>query len=305
MTARLVSLVRSRGGVILRADAARVGIDAQTLTRLTREGELIRVRTGAYTLTEDWVASDDLERYAVRTRAVLRTRPELAASHHCALVLAGLSAPGLDLETIHAVDPRRERTKVRNRNALSVHPCPDAIGIIRDDHGDPMVEPAAAVVQVGIDSDEATFAVLLDLALAARLITIPGTAAALDARGRRRRRVGRLRQLLASADPLTPAPDATRLRVLLMDLGFRPRLRVPIRGRDGGLLARPELLVGTSIAVVRSAYPTEVIERLRQVGVAVALIHGADLEHPDRVARAVAGAMQEVAGMQRERARGA
>lgn len=305
MTARLVSLVRSRGGVIATSEAAVLGLDAEALCRLARAGDLTRVRAGAYAVTDDWAEASDPERYAVRTRAVLRTRPGLVASHHSALVLAGVSAPGLDLETIHAVDARTPRPKVRSRAGLSVHPCPGGVHVIHDDHGDPRLEPATALVQVGMSQTEPTFAVLLDQALAARRVTVHEVAAALDAQDRRHARVGRLRRLLAAADPLTPGPEASRLRTLLMDLGFRPRLRVPIRGRDGGLVARPELLVGTSIAVVRTAYPPDVLERLRQVGVAVALVPGEHLDHPELVARAVAGAMQEVAVLQRERARGA
>lgn len=305
MTARLVDLVRSRGGVVGRREAERIGVDAADLTRLAREGALVRVRAGAYAVRDDWLTAGGLERYAVRARAVLRTREELIASHHTALVLAGVCVPGVDLETIHAVDLRRERTKLRTRDGLSVHPGSMRLPTVRDELGDRMVEPAAALVQVGMDQDETTFAVLVDQALARGGTSLSDIAAALDAHGRRRHRVGRLHRLLAAADPLTAGPEASRLRIVLMGLGFRPRLRVPIRGIDGGLLARPELLIGTSIAVVRTAYPPDVLDRLRHVGVAVALVRDEDLDHPERVARAVASGMQEVAVMQRERARGA
>lgn len=305
MTAHLLRLVRARGAVITRIDAERLGLDAAALCRLAREGHLARVRAGAYAVAADWAQASDVERYAVRTRAVLRTRPELVASHHSALVLAGVVVPGMDLEVIHAVDSRGQRHRVRRRGGLSVHPRTGGRKVIRDDHGDLMLEPATALVQVGLDEGELDFAVMLDRALGLRRATVEQVAAALDAEDRRSRRVGQLRRLLERADPLSPGPEATRLRILLTELGFRPRLRVPVRGRDGGLLARPELLVGTSIAVVRSAYSPGDADRLRQVGIAVALVTHEDLDHPDRVARVVAGAMREVAVMQRERARGA
>lgn len=305
MTARLFSLVRARGGVITGADADRLGLDAIALSRLTREGHLTRVRPGAYAAAADWAGASDVERYAMRTRAVLRTRPELVASHQAALVLAGVVVPRMDLEVVHAVDIGAARTRARRRDGLSVHPSPQGCDIARDDHGDRMLEPATALVQVGVDQGELAFAVCLDRALSTRATSTEQVADVLDAQRRCRRRAGRLRQLLESADPLSPGPEATRLRIVVASLGFRPRLRVPIRGRDGGLLARPELLVGTSIAVVRTAYPPGVVDRLHQVGIAVAVVDDQDVGHPERVARAVAGAMREVAVMQRERARGA
>lgn len=85
-------------------------------------------------------------------------------------------------------------------------------------------------------------------------------------------------------------------------MGFQPRRRVPIRDVRTRLVARPELLIGTSIAVVRSAYDLGVLERLREVGVVVAEVRDADAGHPERVAAAIAGAMAELSDLCARRA---
>ena len=65
------------------------------------------------------------------------------------------------------------------------------------------------------------------------------------------------------------------------------------------------LLLGSSIAVSRTAYTGRELARLRELGVAVALIGDDDLDHPDRVAASIAGAMGELDALRSARARGA
>ena len=91
MDERLAAVIRAREGVVSASDAARIGVTPVQLDGLTRSGELVRLRRGAYALRQPYQAASPEERYRLRTKAILRTRPPVdAASHHAAVLLHGV-----------------------------------------------------------------------------------------------------------------------------------------------------------------------------------------------------------------------
>ena len=305
MDERLVDLARARGGLLTVPEAARLGATPGRLNRFRTQGLLVHLRRGAYALADTWDAATGSERYALRVRAVLRTRPAVAASHHAALALAGVPAWGPALDRVDVVELTGTCTRVRSKRGVVVRPWPAASEIVTDSFGDPRVPAVVALVQMARDCSALAFAAALDQALRLGLTSTGEVAEALQREGRGHRWVRQGTDLLAGADPLSPCPEATRLRVLLTDMGFRPRLRVPLWCGARASVTRAELLLGSSIAVSRTAYTGRELARLRELGVAVALIGDDDLDHPDRVAASIAGAMGELDALRSARARGA
>lgn len=305
MDARLVDLARARGGLLTVPEAARLGSSPSRLNRLATSGLLVHVRRGAYALADTWGAATEPERYALRVRAVLRTRPAVAASHHAALALDGVRPWGAVQDRIDVVELTGTRTRVRSKRGLVVRPWPAASQVVADAFGDPRVPTVTALVQMARDCSPIVFAVALDQALRLGRTSTGEVSDALQREDGRLRWVREGMDLLAGADPLSPCPEATRLRILLTDMGFRPRLRVPLWCGASGSVLRAELLIGSSIAVSRTAYSALDLARLRDLGVAVALVGDDDLAHPDRVAASVAAAMRDLDDLRFARPRGA
>lgn len=305
MEERLVDLARARGGLLTVPEAARLGVPPARLSRLRNAGVLVHVRRGAYALAGAWTDAAETERYVLRTRAVLRTRPGVAASHQAALTMAGVATGEAAPERIDVVDVTGTAARVRSKAGVFLHPRPVMSEIVTDALGDGRVPVTTALLQLARDSSPLVFAVALDQALRGGLTTTGEVGAALRLEVERPRWVRQAVDLLAGADPLSPCVEATRLRIMLTDMGFRPRLRVPLQSMADGSVLRAELLIGTSIAVSRTAYTDRERDRLRGLGMAVAVVPDADLGHPDRVAGSVAAAMRELEALRLPRARGA
>ena len=140
MVERLAMVAAAQDGVLSSTDAARVGVTAVRLDGLVRAGELVRVRRGAYVLRTVHEAADPEARYSLRTKAVLRTRPKLdAASHHAALLLAGIDTYAVDLGIVDLVSAVRA---TRVRSGLRTHPS-SGLGVEVVDGWSRVVAPIA------------------------------------------------------------------------------------------------------------------------------------------------------------------
>ena len=93
MDERLAAVIGAREGVVSASDAARVGISPVQLDGLTRSGELVRLRRGAYALRRRYQEANLQERYRLRTRAILRTRPPVDAASHRAPAASRAARP--------------------------------------------------------------------------------------------------------------------------------------------------------------------------------------------------------------------
>lgn len=87
--------------VISAGDAAACGVDRHGLARLIRDGELLRVRRGAYVCAPVWQAATPEARHLLRCRAAIRTHQDVALSHTSAVVAAGLPTHEVDLAIVH------------------------------------------------------------------------------------------------------------------------------------------------------------------------------------------------------------
>jgi hypothetical protein len=106
-------------GVILRRDAVAHGYDDNYLARLVKAREIVRLRQGAYVLTEIWRAASDVDRHLILAGAVMRQyRDEVALSHISACLEQGGPNWGLDLGLAHVTNlfgiGERTAAKVRH-----------------------------------------------------------------------------------------------------------------------------------------------------------------------------------------------
>jgi hypothetical protein len=214
MDERLAAVLAARDGVLSTADAARVGVTAVQLDGLRRSGELVRVRRGAYVLRSALVAASPEQRYCLRTKAVLRSRPALdAASHHAAVLLAGVDTYGVDLglvDLVSAVSSTRVRSGVRT------HPSSGLDVEVVD--GWSRVSLASALCQVAGASGTVAGVASMDDALHDRRCTIGELSSAVLRLPEHQR--GAAERAIALADPACESVGETRTRLLLRDLGF-------------------------------------------------------------------------------------
>lgn len=88
--------------VFQRSEAIDSGYRDRDLYAALREGELVRIRPGAYTFADVWEDADELGRHRLRAHAVLRTHTiPVALSHTSAAVEHGLRLHEPDLTKIH------------------------------------------------------------------------------------------------------------------------------------------------------------------------------------------------------------
>lgn len=100
MEGRLVAVAASQGGVFLRRQALECGYDADEVKRLSRRGDWVRIRRGAYVPAA--AATDDPERrHLLRTRAVVAAaQVEVVVSGVSAALLHGLAMWRPDLSRV-------------------------------------------------------------------------------------------------------------------------------------------------------------------------------------------------------------
>lgn len=97
-----VAHIADSHGVLLRREALEAYVDDDALRRLVRARRLVRMRQGAYCLSEVWAAADDAERHRLLSRAVMRLYGDHVALSHASSTLAqGGPAFGLDLSSVH------------------------------------------------------------------------------------------------------------------------------------------------------------------------------------------------------------
>ena len=242
MDDRLAAVFAAQGGVASSADAARIGVRAVQLDALVRSHQLVRVRRGAYVLRETHESADIWERYRLRTRAILRTRPAVdAASHHAALMLRAVDTFDVDLSVVDVV---AKVSATRVRSGLRTHP---GLGIVADRaSGVNVVGLPLALCQVAGASGVLPAVCSMDDALH-------------DGRCTRRQLEDAVAQLpehhhgrawcaIGLTDPASESVGETRTRLLLRDLGFGLEPQKTLR-RGRAFVARVDFLVEGLVAV--------------------------------------------------------
>ena len=112
--------VAAEHGAFLRREVLELGIDDRTLRRQVRAGAWVRVRHGAYTFRDLWVAESPEEQHRIRTRAAMRVLGErVAVSHHSACLLHRLPVWGADLDLVRVT--RRDGGAGRREGDVQHH----------------------------------------------------------------------------------------------------------------------------------------------------------------------------------------
>jgi hypothetical protein len=106
--------------VFLRKDALAAGYHDRDIERHVRSGEWVRIRRGAYVLSEVWAPLDAAGRHALVARAVLRTaRTKVVLSHVSALPEYDAPIWSMPLEAVHLT--RLDRHAGRNEAGVQQH----------------------------------------------------------------------------------------------------------------------------------------------------------------------------------------
>ncbi|HEY7718359.1 MAG TPA: type IV toxin-antitoxin system AbiEi family antitoxin domain-containing protein [Pedococcus sp.] len=291
----LVDLAAAQQGAFSSRQASHFGVSRIDLHRLVARGDLIHVRRGAFLLAGALEGLTAEAGYAVRTRAVLLSRPQQSwASHHAALAVSGLPLVGLDLNRFDVcADVRRESRS----GSVTTHALPTGEPCLLV-NGVPCVSTETALLQTAVRHGVRSAVVAADAALHRGLVgddTLAEAAARLDLGVRSAARVGRLRALV---DPASESPGESLTRLLLGGLGLGFRSQVDIRD-DKGFVGRVDFLVEGRIilefdglvkydgAQGREALAAEKRreDRLRAAGYEVVRLTWADLDRPEKLAR--------------------
>lgn len=242
MDARLRAVALAQGGVLGARDARRIGLPVVVLDDLTRSRELIRVRRGAFVLRDLHDDADVDALYRLRTRAVLRTRPALdAASHHAAVMLAGIDTFGVDLHTIDVASAVKQSSV---RSGLRTHPASGLPIVLA--RGTRLVDLATALVQVAAASGLVAGVASIDAALHARQCTpetLQDAVAHLPEHQRHR-----ASDAVERSDPAAESVGESRTRLLLRDLGLRVRSQYVVAS-GSSFVGRVDFLVDDLVVV--------------------------------------------------------
>ena len=294
MDERLAAVLAAQDGVVSAADAARAGVTPVQLDGLARSGQLVRVRRGGYVRRNALSFASPEQRYCLRTKAVLRSRPALdAASHHAALLLAGVDTYGVDLGIIDLVSAVRA---TRVRSGVRTHPsCGLDIEVV---DGWSRVMLATALCQVAGASGTVAAVASMDDALHDRRCTVEQLRSAVLRLPEHHRDAAE--RAIALTDPASESVGETRTRLLLRDLGFDVQSqRVLVDGRR--FVGRVDFLVEGIVVVEfdglvkyagqegRRALAAEKAREsaIVDLGYRVVRLVWADLANPGEVARRV------------------
>jgi hypothetical protein len=293
-------LLMAHDGVVSTTLAARVGVTSEDLGRWCRSRRLLRVRRGAYVDGRRFAVAHPDERYRLRVRAILATRPASdLARHHAAVALRSLPLWNVDLAR---VDIMADVESDFSASGVWFHPRER---LVRDETtSSPAVAVARALVQVAAAGSVDTAVVAADAALARGLCQRSDLAEELlaEPRVRGHRRAARMVEM---CDGRSESVGETRLRLMLVRAGLPLRCQVQ-DGDDEAMVARVDLLVGDRVVVEfdgavkyagdrsgRALFSEKRREdRIRDLGFEVVRVTWADLDEPGRVLARVRAARQ-------------
>lgn len=304
MDDRLRQRAHRQGGVFTSQDVRDLLLSDLCLRSSVRRGEAIRLRRDAYVLAQTWREARPSERLALRSRAVLRTRPGDVASHQSAVALHGLPCWGMPVDVVDLYARVRRTHTVAG---VRTHPRPDDVEA-DDVDGAACVDVATAIAQVAQRHGLVPALIALDQALHERICRLSQVQAAVARVARSRSERTRLEQIVARADASCESVGETRTRVLLQDLGYEVRSQVTISDVDGLRVGRVDFLIGELLVVEfdgmvkyegadgREALAREKAreERLSCLGCVVVRLVWADLDHPERVQGMIETALRRI-----------
>ena len=272
-------------GAFAASQAARLGVDAVVLSRMSAVGSIRRVRRGAYVIDQLVTSDRPEDRYATEVRAVLLSRGRRTwASHHAALALSGLPLVECDLGRIDVCSPV---ARTFSRTGLTTHPLPPGeattvVGGVR------ALSLATALTQVAKRNVKAAV-VAGDAALRGRTVAVADLMNQDAAKG-----------LVSLLDPAAESPGESLTRLLLTSMGWSVQSQVRLHD-DAGLIGRVDFLVAGRVVVEfdglvkyggaqgRQELAREKVreDRLRAAGHEVVRLIWRDLHDPQRASTLV------------------
>lgn len=233
----------SREDVFSASHARRLGIGSSALRRFVQAGKAFPLHRGWYAVR---APRDDKDRHQLRTAALLQEYAgNVISSHGSAVVRLGLPTERIDLGTVHLmwVGPEidfRSYSRVRMHENITGHDLR---------HGPDAVDPALAVLQVGL-TDVRSMLVAGDAALRAELTT-PQRLRLAAAALRGQRGLIQARAALGFCDARHESPGETLTAWVLRSLGyeFEPQFKPGTVGPSGQPVRVDFLIKGTRVIV--------------------------------------------------------
>lgn len=237
MDTRLQTLAGGQQGTFAIGEARAIGVDDHLLRGAVARSELVRVRREAYVDAKLWIAADDAERYRLTVMAVARTRPGEPLSHHAALAVHGLPLWGF---TSGRIDVESDVRRVTSRRGITFHPRSSTPA---EDVGGVLVVPVArALVGAAVSMGRDCAVVAGDQALRTGMVTDDALVAEV-ARLTPHQGRGSAHQAVLAMDEKSESVGESRTRLVLEDLGLRPRSQVVLTDAVGRFVARVDFLL--------------------------------------------------------------
>ncbi|WP_182523544.1 type IV toxin-antitoxin system AbiEi family antitoxin domain-containing protein [Nocardioides dongkuii] len=299
-------------GVLLRRDLLAAGLDDRWILRQRRRGGIVRIRQGAYALTERWTAAYDARRHLMLVSAVMRQYgDDVAASHVSACLLDGAPSWGLPLADVHVT--HLDGTIERNGASVRHHRGDCRVGDIARRNGHWVTAPERTAMDTASIVGRDPAVAVLDWYLHQGLVTPEGLDHRLRSGMKSWPNSLHLYRVIQLADGRSESVGETRTRLMLHDHGIpEPVLQYVVRGPAGEVAGRvdfawPELGVilefdgaqkylalrrpGESVeeAVLREKAREDLLREL--TGFRVIRITWADLEHPERTVERIRRAL--------------
>lgn len=220
------------------ADLVSQGFGYGELTRLTRTGDLRRIRRGAYAFGPEPGELEDAERHRELIEASLvGLADEAVLSHTSAAVLHGLPTWRSELDRVHVIRSRDYGGRIGD--LVHVHPAPLPAGQVVEIDGRRVTSLARTVVDVGCTLSLFRSVPLGDVALAhglevEELCHVLGTC-------RRRHGIPRARRMVAMLDPRSESVGESCSRVTMLRIGLpAPELQFEVFDPAGRLVGRSD-----------------------------------------------------------------
>ncbi len=258
-------------GIFSRASARAVGVTDAVLRSWVADGKAVRLTRGWYAAP---MPDDPWAGHRLRALAVAREYPDrIALSHYSAVIWYGLPTDGADPRVVHgmrrrgkgwtspglvlhdpapparraAVDRATCATRLWPAHQIRLAPAAPLGGLPGFDHPALVVVPAMAVVQTGLVCGPLAALMAADAALRRRMVTVESLEAEVG-RYRGVPGIAEVRSALCHTDPTSESPAETKLRWILVLLGweYRTQVTVEVDGRryrvDAELTAAPVVL---------------------------------------------------------------
>jgi hypothetical protein len=295
----------ARNDVFPAQRAREVGMSRSELRGLLREGSIVRLHRGWYSIRRP---NDARDLHVLRVEAlVTEYAGHAVASDYSALLRLGLPTYRADLTRVHLT--LTHPTMHRHRKAdLVVHPYSAVTDDLRPTERG-TVHPAVAMAAAGL-SDPRSFLVPADAALHRGLVSRDQLAVAVEGLGRRRG-AGGVRAALGWCDGLHESPGETLTAYVLRMAGFEVEPQAQVPGTEqwtpGGRGYRVDFRVrGTRVLVEfdgRVKYTDQRVvwdekvreDRIRSLGYEVVRLTWADLRDPGAVRARVEAALRRCA----------